>query len=250
MSSTTPAGDPPTGAGAYGGTPADPTFPNPYGGAPTPVAATGPYGGAPADPASPFAAPALRHPGPLRPPAAGYPGQHPVPVAVHPGYPSYPGHPGYPPPAHGLPSLASWGLRVGAHLLDTLLVVVPYYGLLGLALVNSEPGYDVTGAPTRVPTPLGVLFFVLALVLVTAYWVWNRGYLQGRTGATLAKRWLGLRVVDQHTLQPLGMGRSLLRDLAHVLDGWSLNIGYLWPLWDDRRQTFADKVVGTVVVEA
>ena len=26
-------------------------------------------------------------------------------------------------------------------------------------------------------------------------------------------------------------------------------LGYLWPLWDDKRQTFADKILSTVVVE-
>jgi uncharacterized RDD family membrane protein YckC len=25
-------------------------------------------------------------------------------------------------------------------------------------------------------------------------------------------------------------------------------IGFLWPLWDRRRQTFADKLLGTVVL--
>jgi uncharacterized RDD family membrane protein YckC len=33
-----------------------------------------------------------------------------------------------------------------------------------------------------------------------------------------------------------------------VLDGFCY-VGYLWPLWDDKRQTFADKILGTVVVE-
>ncbi len=39
-----------------------------------------------------------------------------------------------------------------------------------------------------------------------------------------------------------------LRDLAHVLDSLPFYIGWLWPLWDTKRQTFADKVVKTVVV--
>jgi len=32
------------------------------------------------------------------------------------------------------------------------------------------------------------------------------------------------------------------------LDGLPCYLGYLWPLWDSKRQTFADKIVGTVVV--
>jgi hypothetical protein len=26
-------------------------------------------------------------------------------------------------------------------------------------------------------------------------------------------------------------------------------MGYLWPLWDDKRQTFADQVMKTVVID-
>jgi uncharacterized RDD family membrane protein YckC len=26
-------------------------------------------------------------------------------------------------------------------------------------------------------------------------------------------------------------------------------LGYLWPLWDDKRQTFADKICSTVVLD-
>jgi uncharacterized RDD family membrane protein YckC len=41
---------------------------------------------------------------------------------------------------------------------------------------------------------------------------------------------------------------AFVRDLAHFLDG-IFYIGYLWPLWDPKRQTFADKVCSTVVLE-
>ncbi len=33
----------------------------------------------------------------------------------------------------------------------------------------------------------------------------------------------------------------------HVVDGL-FYVGYLWPLWDAERQTFADKIIQTVVV--
>jgi Mce-associated membrane protein len=41
--------------------------------------------------------------------------------------------------------------------------------------------------------------------------------------------------------------RLLVRDLAHLLDTASVFVGWLWPLWDARRRTFADMLVGTVV---
>jgi hypothetical protein len=42
---------------------------------------------------------------------------------------------------------------------------------------------------------------------------------------------------------------SFVRYIAHVLDSIPCYLGYLWPLWDAKRQTFADKVIGTVVIE-
>jgi uncharacterized RDD family membrane protein YckC len=51
--------------------------------------------------------------------------------------------------------------------------------------------------------------------------------------------------------QPVGGGIAFVRDLCHILDGLPcilLPIGFLWPIWDSRRQTFADKIVNTVVV--
>jgi Mce-associated membrane protein len=38
----------------------------------------------------------------------------------------------------------------------------------------------------------------------------------------------------------------LFRDLAHLLDTASV-VGWLWPLWDSRRRTFADMLVRTEV---
>ncbi|MGI9123797.1 MAG: RDD family protein, partial [Mycobacterium sp.] len=53
------------------------------------------------------------------------------------------------------------------------------------------------------------------------------------------------RVVGESTGQPIGFGASVLRQLAHILDSFC-SIGYLWPLWDAKRQTFADKIMHTV----
>jgi hypothetical protein len=34
--------------------------------------------------------------------------------------------------------------------------------------------------------------------------------------------------------------------LAHIIDGAICYIGYLFPLWDAKRQTIADKIMTTV----
>jgi len=43
---------------------------------------------------------------------------------------------------------------------------------------------------------------------------------------------------------------AFVRDICHVLDTLACFIGWLFPLWDARRQTLADKIMHTVVVPA
>ncbi|MDQ1647203.1 MAG: hypothetical protein QOJ50_3387, partial [Cryptosporangiaceae bacterium] len=49
--------------------------------------------------------------------------------------------------------------------------------------------------------------------------------------------------------EPIGIGRTIRRDFAHIVDCFPWGIGVLWPLWDAKRQTFADKIMNTVVVK-
>jgi uncharacterized RDD family membrane protein YckC len=47
--------------------------------------------------------------------------------------------------------------------------------------------------------------------------------------------------------EPIGAGLTFARQLAHVLDFLPCFLGYLWPLWDAEKRTFADMIVGTRV---
>jgi uncharacterized RDD family membrane protein YckC len=93
-----------------------------------------------------------------------------------------------------------------------------------------------------------MLVMLLGLIIVIAFWVWNVCIRQGRTGYSLGKTALGTKLISEHTGQPIGPGMSFVRQLAHLLDGLVCYLGYLWPLWDRKRQTFADKIVSTVVL--
>jgi uncharacterized RDD family membrane protein YckC len=64
----------------------------------------------------------------------------------------------------------------------------------------------------------------------------------------MGKRVLKTKLVAEVNGQPIGAVNAFLRDLLHILDG-AAYIGYLWPLWDAKRQTFADMIMKTVVVD-
>ena len=90
----------------------------------------------------------------------------------------------------------------------------------------------------------------LAYVAMFAFAIWNSGYRQGTTGQSIGKKVIGTKLVRASDQQPVGFGLAIGRQLLHVIDAIPFYVGYLWPLWDDRRQTFADKVCDTVVVPA
>ena len=150
---------------------------------------------------------------------------------------------------------ASWFQRVGAFLIDQLLgmvTLIPYFIGTALSLGSMETTTDpVTGEITTTggPSGIGLALMFVSIALYLAYFVWNYCIKQGRTGYTVGKGVLGIKLVKLETGQTIGAGMSFVRYIAHVLDSIPCYLGYLWPLWDAKRQTFADKVIGTVVIE-
>ncbi len=141
-----------------------------------------------------------------------------------------------PPRADTERAQAAWWRRAAATVLD----IAIYYGLQ--AAVFSL--FLLVGAMSRTSaTALTVGGGLTVLAFVVAQLVW-----QGRTGATIGKRLLGIRLVSERTGAPIGVALSLVRPFVHLLDILPLGVGYLWPLVDARRQTFADKATGTVVL--
>jgi uncharacterized RDD family membrane protein YckC len=136
---------------------------------------------------------------------------------------------------------ASWGQRFGGYIIDALILAVP--SLLG-TIISAATSSD--GSPTAAGTMISVLFSLVSFGLA----VYNRWYLGGTTGQTWGRRALNIRLVSAQTGQPIGMGMAFVRDLCHFVDSIICYIGWLFPLWDQRKQTIADKIVNTVVVPA
>jgi uncharacterized RDD family membrane protein YckC len=165
---------------------------------------------------------------------------------------------GYPPPAAAGPALPKeaytpWFTRVLAWIIDYIPVAILMgigYGLLigtqETACITDTSEYDLgefcaTGAST-----LGQLSVAVCWLLSIAYIIWNYGFRQGTTGSSIGKSILKFKVVSEKTGQPIGFGLSIVRQLAHLIDGAICYIGYLFPLWDAKRQTIADKIMTTI----
>ena len=129
-------------------------------------------------------------------------------------------------------ALAPWHLRVGAFAVD---VVTGSAVIATMALVwSTVPARGVWSWVC-----ISVLGVVILLVLA------NRLLLPAITGWSLGRAVFGIAVTRRDGAD-VGPWALLLRDLAHLLDTASV-VGWLWPLWDSRRRTFADMLLRTEV---
>ncbi|MEU7131886.1 RDD family protein [Streptomyces sp. NPDC046261] len=203
------------------------------------------------------------------------PGQYPgYPQQPAPGYPQFPqqqqpyGHYAQPGQGYGYgqpdpyaaqrPPLAGWGSRVGATLLDGLIgSLLPIIGVVAGAVMmavaadnadcvtTTNESVSVCESDPAVLVPgIAVMGVSLLVAVFLGFWMMYR---QGKTGQTPGKKALGISVVRERDGLPIGFGMTFVRNLCHILDGF-FYLGYLWPLWDEKKQTFADKIIGTVVI--
>jgi uncharacterized RDD family membrane protein YckC len=164
-----------------------------------------------------------------------------------------PGYQPYPTGAAAAMNYASWGARVGGYILNylsSLLFALPAI----IAFFAGPREYQectINDKPElcKLPTSQGwTIIIVLGAVAAIAFIVLYSKAV-GSKGQFWGHRAAGVRIVDANTGGPIGAGKAFGRYLLHVLDGICL-IGYLWPLWDKKHQTFADKIVGTVSIRA
>ena len=141
------------------------------------------------------------------------------------------------------PVFASWSKRVAAAVLDGAIgagstflasgdqpVTVPF---IGTAIQPT----GVQGVPTSWTDNGWVISAVLLVIVMQAY-----------LGVTPGKMVMGIAVVHERDARPIGLVRTTVRWLLHILDSILL-IGYLRPLWNAQRKTFADSIMATVVLD-
>jgi uncharacterized RDD family membrane protein YckC len=139
---------------------------------------------------------------------------------------------------------ASWGSRVGAYLLDGLILAIPYAVGITLAVIGDASENDGL-------LIVGGFLIAASFIAPFIYFAVMNG---GERGQTYGKRAIGIRVRREDGHSSLGVGRGLARYAITFVFAFFFYIpmllDYLWPLWDDRNQALHDKVAGSVVVRA
>jgi len=133
----------------------------------------------------------------------------------------------------------AFGRRAVAFLIDIFLVL-----LFITAAVLPLSGV-LTGMNTDTLT---IILAVIVSLGSLAFLLWYPIIQPGRTGQTLGKRLLNVKVVDRKG-NPPGIDKMAVRFLiGYPLCAIIMGVGFLVPLWDVQRQALDDKLVDTYVV--
>jgi uncharacterized RDD family membrane protein YckC len=204
--------------------------------------------------------PAYPQPGPGSYPPPEYPGQtaYPPPAGPPSGPPGYPSGAGVSPEAYGSPGTApyaTWAVRLGGYLIDAVIFLVVLV-ILAVVLRHSH-ALDVHLMARKGTRQRN--FSALPFVIAGALWIaYGTALIGGPRGQTVGMMAAGVRAVGDGDRAALGYGRAFVRALVEgilrLLNLLFFVLGLLWvldmlfPLWDRKRQTLHDKVVGSVVV--
>ncbi len=160
------------------------------------------------------------------------------------------------PAAYGQHLLASWGSRVGAQLIDGLIIgvgalilFVPIGAAAGVGFANNSN----TGVGALV---VGAILWVLCVTLIAL--LYAPAMMARTNGKTLGRMATNIRVV-RTSGEPITFGFAMLREvavkalafgIAGTVTGGLANLAdVLWPLWDEENRALHDFVVNTRTVK-
>jgi len=160
-----------------------------------------------------------------------------------------------PVPSAGRYQLAGWWSRVGATLIDGLIIGVGALAIMAIFGGVFSVGFFASEETGVIAVIVGLMLSFVAIAIVALLYA---PLMMDRTnGKTLGRMAMGIRVVRANG-QPMTFGFAMLREVAvkALLFGFagSLTFGLanladvLWPLWDDENRALHDFLVDTRTV--
>lgn len=135
--------------------------------------------------------------------------------------------------------VATIGARFGAYLIDGIagfVSAIPF--IIGVLIARS--GRAATG----------FILFIIGLLILMGFGFWNHVIRQGRTGQTIGKSQMNVTLLDNKTLQPVGVGTAFARSLIGEFVDSILAIGYIMALVDENNQRLGDRIFDINVYQA
>jgi uncharacterized RDD family membrane protein YckC len=148
--------------------------------------------------------------------------------------------------------LAGWWSRVGAAVLDWLILLIPVAVLVGVGLALALDG---TGAAEVIGWILAGVAYIAALAFYAPLLMMRSG---AHNGQTWGRQIMAIRVVRDNGNE-MGFGYAFVREaivkwlLFQVVGGTFFIptlLDWLWPLWDGENRALHDFVCSSHVVKA
>jgi uncharacterized RDD family membrane protein YckC len=133
-----------------------------------------------------------------------------------------------------------FGHRLAAFLLDA--VIVGFFSLV-LGVIVGIAGFLVQWLTPGYVEHLERLIVICGIIFSLVYYIvaWSR------SGQTIAKTTLGIKVVGPDGQPPSG-GQAVLRYVGYLVSAVVVSLGFIWILFDRKRQGWHDKIAKTYVV--
>ena len=138
---------------------------------------------------------------------------------------------------------AGFWIRFLASIIDSILLmifIVPVMGLLnatGIPAMNEINGFNIS-----MPGLSGGLFsYILPAVAIVIFWIYK--------SATPGKMITSLKIIDAETGEKPTTGQFVGRYLSYYVSIIPFFLGFIWAGFDERKQSFHDKLAGTVVIK-
>jgi len=127
---------------------------------------------------------------------------------------------------------AGFWIRSCALVFDSLLLLIPQQWVSFLMGADNHDFWFVE--------------FVMSLAM---WWIYTAGLQSSSWQATLGKKLLGLKVVDNEGAR-ISFGRATGRYFASFLSAILLCIGYIMVAFTEKKQALHDQIAGTLVVRS
>jgi predicted Zn finger-like uncharacterized protein len=141
---------------------------------------------------------------------------------------------------------AGFGVRFAAHFIDGIIAGIMMKISMYLIMFPIAYSFSLNPQPAAVTPSLPLALVVSGLVgilLPSLYYI----LMWGRKGATLGKMAMKIKIVSTDG-SDISYGTAFLRYIGTMISGILFGLGYLWMLWDDRSQTWHDKIASTLVI--
>lgn len=151
------------------------------------------------------------------------------------------------------PQYAGFGARLGAYIIDGLIAAL--FAIPTIAVLFGGPSHidtctiDDELRLCEVPDNSTVAVAIALGVVALAIYLTLYARMVGK-GQSWGHKAVNVRVVDASTGQPIGTGRAVGRFFGRYLSAIPCYLGFLWALWDGKKQTWHDKLTNSVVVKS